>query len=76
MIQLVALMRWDTSVQARNGFYYASIFVALTMAAVVLGVPAIRAASALAVPAVFVFNFVITTFFFMTGLMLLERCCC
>jgi fluoroquinolone transport system permease protein len=66
-------MRWDTRVQARNGFYYASVFVALTMTALILGVPAIRAASALAVPAVFVFNLVITTFFFMTGLMLLER---
>ena len=70
---LVSFIRWDIRVQARNGFYYASVFVALTMSALVLSVPALRSSSALIVPAIFVFNLVITTFFFMTGLILLER---
>src|SRR5688500_5896655 len=67
-------MRWDVMVQARNGFYFASVFVALTMSALVLSLPpAVRQSADLWVPAVFVFNLIITTFFFVTGLLLRER---
>ena len=74
MRELLSFGRWDVMVQARNGFYFASVFVALTMSAFVLSLPpAVRAAADLWVPAIFVFNLIITTFFFVTGLMLLER---
>jgi fluoroquinolone transport system permease protein len=69
----LSFVRWDVALQARNGFYYASVFVALAMSALVLSVPALRAASEVWVPAVFVFNLIVTTFFFVTGLILLER---
>lgn len=73
MTHLLSFVRWDITLQARNGFYYASVFVALTISAVVVSLPALGAASAVWVPAVFVFNLVITTFFFVTGLILLDR---
>ena len=74
MRTLVAALRWDVVLQARNGFYWASAFVVLMVGGLLLAVPqAARANDAVWVPAILAVNLQITTFFFMAGLMLLER---
>jgi len=71
---LVAALRWDVVLQARNGFYWASAFVVLIVGGLLLAVPqAARANDAVWVPAILAVNLQITTFFFVAGLMLLER---
>ena len=58
MTAILNALRWDVLVQARNGFYWASA----------------RANSTVWVPAILVISLLqITTFFFVAGLMLLER---
>lgn len=70
----VAALRWDVVLQARNGFYWASAFVILVIGGLLLAVPeAARANEAVWVPAILAVNLPITTFFFMAGLLLLER---
>jgi fluoroquinolone transport system permease protein len=60
--------------QARNGFYWASAFLVVMLGALLLNLPeAVRANAALCVPAILAINLQITTFFFVAGLMLLER---
>lgn len=74
MRAFVAALRWDVVLQARNGFYWASAFVVLVVGGLLLAVPeAARANGAIWVPAILAVNLQITTFFFMAGLMLLER---
>lgn len=74
MRAFVAALRWDIVLQARNGFYWASAFVVLIIGGVLLAVPeAARANEGVWVPAILAVNLQITTFFFMAGLMLLER---
>jgi fluoroquinolone transport system permease protein len=74
MTPLLHALRWDVVVQARNGFYWASAFLIIVISALLLSVPeSARANSALWVPAILVINLQITTFFFVAGLMLLER---
>lgn len=74
MRAFVAALRWDVVLQARNGFYWASAFVILVIGGLLLAVPeAARANGAVWVPAILAVNLQITTFFFMAGLMLLER---
>jgi len=74
MITFVTALRWDMVVQARNGFYWASAFVVLIMGGLLLNVPeTARANGAAWVPALLAVNLQITTFFFVAGLMLLER---
>jgi len=74
MTAFVTALRWDIVVQARNGFYWASVFVVLTVGGLLLNVPeTARANGAAWVPAILVVNLQITTFFFMAALMLLER---
>jgi fluoroquinolone transport system permease protein len=69
-----AALRWDVLVQARNGFYWATGFLVLVVAGLLLALPAsARANAAASVPALLVVNLPITTFFFAAGLMLLER---
>jgi fluoroquinolone transport system permease protein len=71
---MLAVLRWDVVVQARNGFYWASMFLVVMIGALLLSVPeTARANSALWVPAILVINLQITTFFFVAGLLLLER---
>jgi len=70
---LVAL-RWDVVLQARNGFYWASAFVVLVVGALLLAIPAtVRSNEAALVPAMVAVNLQVTTFFFVAGLLLLER---
>jgi fluoroquinolone transport system permease protein len=74
MSAFVAALRWDVVVQARNGFYWATAFVVLVVGGLLLAVPeAARATEAAWVPALVAVNLQITTFFFVAGLLLLER---
>jgi fluoroquinolone transport system permease protein len=67
-------LRWDVVLQARNGFYWASAFLVVTISGLLLSLPeSVRADSAAWVPAILAVNLQITTFFFVAGLMLLER---
>jgi fluoroquinolone transport system permease protein len=74
MNAFMTLLRWDAVVQARNGFYWATAFVVVVIGALLLNVPeAARANRAAWVPALVAINLQITTFFFVAGLILLER---
>jgi len=74
MTALGTALRWDAALQARNGFYQATVFIVLVMGALLLAIPeTFRADRVLWVPAVLAINLQITTFFFVAGLMLLER---
>jgi len=74
MTAILHALRWDVIVQARNGFYWASAFLVIIISALLLYVPeSARANSAVWVPAILAVNLQITTFFFVAGLMLLER---
>lgn len=68
------LLRFDVMIQARNGFYWASGFVVLAISALLAAAPAaVLSNPALWVPALVAFNLQITTFFFVAGLLLLEK---
>jgi fluoroquinolone transport system permease protein len=74
MTAVLNALRWDVIVQARNGFYWASAFLIIIISALLLYIPeSARTNSALWVPAILAVNLQITTFFFVAGLMLLER---
>jgi fluoroquinolone transport system permease protein len=74
MRALIAALRWDVTLQARNGFYWASAFLVIVFGALLLSISdVIHEQSALWVPAVILTNLQITTFFFVGGLMLLEK---
>ena len=74
MSAFLAALRWDVVLQARNGFYWASAFVVLVIGGLLLAVPdTVRSNEATLVPAILAINLQITTFFFVAGLMLLER---
>lgn len=71
MSRLASAIRWDFRLQFRNGFYYASAFVAVVM--IVL----LRQLSGVDLgpwwPALILENLVINSFYFMSGLVLLEK---
>lgn len=74
MSAFVTALRWDVVEQARNGFYWATVFVVLVVGGLLLAVPeAARADEEAWVPALVAVNLQITTFFFVAGLLLLER---
>jgi len=74
MTRWLAALRFDMLLQARQGFYAATAVIVVLVGGLLVSIPAeLRANSALFVPFWFVVNFPITTFFFMCGLMLLER---
>ena len=74
MTAFVTALRWDIVVQARNGFYWATAFMVLIVGALLLAIPEMaRANAAIWVPALVAVNLQVTTFFFVAGLMLLER---
>jgi fluoroquinolone transport system permease protein len=71
---MLTALRWDVVLQARNGFYWASGFLVVLISALLLSLPeAARANAAVWVPAILTINLQITTFFFVAGLLLLER---
>jgi fluoroquinolone transport system permease protein len=74
MTAMLNALRWDVVLQARNGFYWASAFLVVMIGALLLSVPATAHGNAAAwVPPILAINLQLTTFFFMAGLMLLER---
>ncbi len=74
MRAFITALRWDIVLQARNGFYWATAFLVVVVGGLLLAVPEPARANATAwVPALVAVNLQITTFFFVSGLMLLER---
>ena len=73
-VAFVSAFRWDVVWQARNGFYWASAFLVLMVGGLLHALPEpARVNDAVWVPAVIVTILQVTTFFFVTGLLLLER---
>lgn len=71
---VLSALRWDVTWQARNGFYGASAVLVLIVGGLLQALPdAARADAAAWVPALIVTVLQTTTFFFVTGLLLLER---
>jgi fluoroquinolone transport system permease protein len=71
MKRLLSTIFWDIRLQWRYGFYMAGLFVAIIMMVLVSLVPADILNVLL--PPFLIFNMIITTFFFMAGLVLLEK---
>ena len=68
--RLLATVKNDIRLQFRQGFYYATGFVLLLWLGLVSALPA---SLGYVMPAILLTNMVITTFFFMGGLVLLEK---
>lgn len=74
MTRIVSALRFDVVLQARQGFYAATAAIVVLVGGLLVSIPAeLRTDSALWVPFWIVVNLPMTTFFFMCGLMLLER---
>jgi fluoroquinolone transport system permease protein len=74
MTRWLAAVRFDVLLQARHGFYAATAAIVVLLGALLLSIPAAaRTRSDLWVPFLIVVNLPITTFFFVCGLILLER---
>ena len=74
MTRWLAALRFDVLLQARQGFYAATVVIVVLVGGLLVSIPAdLRTNAALWVPFWIVVNLPITTFFFMCGLMLLER---
>ncbi|MCA9943647.1 MAG: hypothetical protein KC449_09215 [Anaerolineales bacterium] len=71
MTRLKTAVRWDMRLQLRNGFYYAAAFVAVIIAIVLWQFP--KAALPTVLPVFVLGNMMINTFYFMAGLVLLEK---
>ena len=71
MNRLASALAWDVRLQVRNGFYYAAAFVALVVVAVFSQLPLGEAKWIL--PALLFSNLMIGTFYFVGGLVLLEK---
>lgn len=71
MSRLVATLRCDARLQYRNGFYWAVAFLLAVLLAVVTRLPPFDWAPVL--PPLVLGNLVTATFFFMAGLVLLEK---
>lgn len=71
MSRLVATMRLDVRLQLRNGFYWAVAFLLATLLLVVTQLPALDWAPVL--PPLILGNLTLATFFFIAGLVLLEK---
>jgi fluoroquinolone transport system permease protein len=71
MTRLAATLQTDVRVQLRNGFYYAALFVVVCSIAILRRLP--TDVAALLLPVVLLENTVVNTFYFVSGLLLLER---
>ncbi len=69
--RLIKATSQDVRLQFRNGFYYASAFVAVVFLLVVISLPAFDFRPLW--PAIILENLVINAFYFMSGLVLLEK---
>jgi len=79
MTRLTATMKWDVRLQWRNGFYYAAMVVVIIWALLMSQVPANVLSGigddtlAWLLPVAILGNLLIGTFYFMGGLLLLEK---
>jgi fluoroquinolone transport system permease protein len=71
MTRLQTAVRWDMRLQFRNGFYYAAAFIAVIMTVVLWQFP--KAELSTVLPVFVLGNMTIGTFYFMAGLVLLEK---
>jgi len=71
MKRLISTIRWDLQLQFRNGFYYASAFVALVYIVIIKQFPAVDLGHWW--PAIIMSNLTLNSFYFMSGLVLLEK---
>ncbi len=71
MTRLAATLGTDVRVQLRNGFYFATAFVVACSIALLRWLPA--DVTALLLPVVLLGNIVVNSFYFASGLLLLER---
>jgi fluoroquinolone transport system permease protein len=73
MTRLLSTIRWDIQLQFRNGFYYATAFVLAIWAALALQIRALDLDLSWLLPVLVLNELVIVTFYFMSGLVLLEK---
>lgn len=73
MTRLVSAIQWDARLQFRNGFYYASAFVAVVLIVFLSQFKLSQETLALLLPAMLLQNVLINTFYFMAGIVLLEK---
>jgi fluoroquinolone transport system permease protein len=71
MRRLLATIRCDITLQIRHGFYYATVFVLAVCVALVSRIPALDLKWLL--PALVLGNLLLNTFYFIGGLILLEK---
>ncbi|MEM8532845.1 MAG: ABC transporter permease [Chloroflexota bacterium] len=71
MTRLFATTRWDMQLQLRNGFYYVTAFIVVVWAILFLQVSLVDLGWLL--PALILGNLIINTFYFVGGLVLLEK---
>jgi fluoroquinolone transport system permease protein len=69
--RLLSTIRCDVRLQFRNGFYYATVFILVFWAVFVKLLPAVN--WGLVMPALMLGNLLVTTFYFVGGLVLLEK---
>ena len=73
MTRLTSTMRWDVQLQIRNGFYYAAAFVAIVIIILLSQFNVPQETLTLLFP-IFIFqNILINNFYFIAGLVLLEK---
>lgn len=73
MSRLLAAVRWDIVLQFRNGFYYVSIFFILVSVGLLRWTAQAGVDLGLVLPALLLFTLMITTFYFVGTLVLLEK---
>jgi len=71
MMRLLSTIRWDIQLQVRNGFYHATAFVAIIWIVILTQVH--NALVALLLPAFILQGLVINSYWFISGLVLLEK---
>jgi fluoroquinolone transport system permease protein len=74
MTRFLATFRWDVTLQFRTGLYYVSGFIILLMVPLLRLLPHDEGVDyRLVLPALVLVNLIITTFYYMGGLVLLEK---
>ena len=68
---LLSTLFWDAQLQFRHGFYYAGVFVAIIWIALFRQIP--RDSLTYLIPPFLFLNLIMTTFYFVAGLVLLEK---
>lgn len=71
MTRLLSIARWDVSLQFRNGFYYVSAFTAVVMIVLLKQFDGVDFSYWW--PAIITGNLTVNSFYFMAGLVLLEK---